>query len=287
MPALDITRPSIARVYDYSLRGKDNYAVDRAAFETVLKVAPAQREVSLANRRWLHRVVRYLAGPAGIDQFLDIGAGLPTVGNIHEVAQLENQQATVVYVDNDPLCVAHGRVLLEQNDRTYYLPGDLLEVGTLLENHSVRQYFDPDRPIGVLAGAVLHHLDDDLAPAQVMRELIDRLPTGSYVAITHFYDPGPENPEAHALSQRLEEAFVEGVGSGWYRTREEILAFFDGLELLPPGLVELDDWWPQGTTSQPGELEERLVARRTMRGAVGYKRPPLRWFPGTGVKPGG
>jgi hypothetical protein len=275
---VDTTRPSIARVYDRSLGGKDNYAIDRAAFESVLKVAPAQREVSLANRRWLHRVVRYLAGPAGVDQFLDIGAGLPTVGNIHEVAQLENPQAAVVYIDNDPLCVAHGRALLEQNDRTHYLPGDFLEVGTLLEKHS-GQYFEPDRPIGVLAGAVLHHLDDELASARVMGELIDRLPTGSYVAVTHFYDPGPADPEAHRLARELEKAFVGGVGSGWYRTREEILAFFEGLELLPPGLVDLDDWWPQGPTSQPGEREERLLVERTMRGAVGYKRPPLLWFP--------
>ncbi|MEV3961573.1 SAM-dependent methyltransferase [Nocardia sp. NPDC050193] len=276
---MDTTRPSIARVYDYSLGGRDNYAVDRAAFERVLKVASAQREVSLANRRWLYRVVRYLAGQAGIDQFLDIGAGLPTVGNIHEVAQLENPHAAVVYVDNDPLCVVHGRVLLEQNDRTHYLPGDFLEAGKLLENHSVRQYFDPDRPIAVLAGAVLHHLGDDIAPALAMRALVDRLPTGSYVAITHFYDPGPGDLKGHKLARKLEQAFVEGVGSGWYRTDEEILDFFGGLEVLPPGLVDLDDWWPDGPTSRSGEPGEQPVAR-TMRGAVGYKRPPLLWFPG-------
>lgn len=277
---VDTTRPSIARVYDHSLAGKDNYAVDRAAFEKVLEVAPAQREVSLANRRWLHRVVRYLAGPAGIDQFLDLGAGLPTVGNLHEVAQLENPKSIVVYVDYDPLCVAHGRVLLERGDSTHYLNGDILEAGSLLGNRDICQYFDMARPIGVLAGAVLHHLADDFAPARVMGELIDRLPTGSYVAVTHFYDPGPADPEAHRLARDLEEAFVGGVGSGWYRTGEQILALFEGLELLPPGLVDLDDWWPQGPTSQPGELGERLPVERTMRGAVGYKRPPLLWFPG-------
>lgn len=274
----DTTWPSVARVHDHSLGGKDNYAVDRAAFERVLEVAPGQRLVSLANRRWLHRVVRYLAGPAGIDQFLDIGAGLPAVGNVGEIARLENRKATVVYVDNDPLCVAHGRALLERGDHCHYVHGDLLEAGTLLENRRVGQYFDADRPIAVLAGAVLHHLHDDHTPALVMRELIDRLPTGSYVAVTHFYDPGPEYPEAHELARQLERAFVESVGSGRYRTGEEILEFFEGLELLPPGLAELDDWWPDGPSSPSRGPGKRSLVERTMRGAVGYKRPPLLWF---------
>lgn len=245
------TWPSNARVYDYSLGGKDNYAVDRAAFDRVLEVASTQREVSLANRRWLHRVARYLAGPAGVDQFLDIGAGLPTVSNLHEILQLENPAATVVYVDNDPLCVAHGRGLLERNDRTHYVQADFLEAGTLLKHHRVRQYFDLDRPIGVLTGAVLHHLGDDLVPVQAMRELIDRLPTGSYVAVTHFYDPGPEHPEAHRLARQLEQVFVESVGSGWYRSHHE------------RGLVDADRR-PDGR----GARRQPVHARRTRRGAV-------------------
>ncbi|MGI5219446.1 SAM-dependent methyltransferase [Nocardia sp. CA-290969] len=268
----DIARASIPRVYDYSLGGKDNYAVDREALGTVLQVAPGQREVSLANRRWQHRVVRYLAEQVGLEQFLDIGAGLPRVGNTHEIAQLGNPRTTVVYVDNDPVCAAHGRALLERNERTHYVLADFLDAGTLLGNPAVTQYFELDRPIGVLACGVLQHIGDDLDPAGVMGELIDRLPVGSYVAVSHFYDQGEEHPEIHRVARDLEAAFTDGVGSGWYRTREEILEFLTGLEVEPPGLVELDDWWPLGP---PKPECERSPEERTMRGGLGCKRPPL------------
>ncbi|MEV3965221.1 SAM-dependent methyltransferase [Nocardia sp. NPDC050193] len=263
----DTTRPSIARVCDYSLGGKDNYAVDRAAFEAVLKVAPAQREVSLANRRWLHRVVRYLAGHAGIDQFLDIGAGLPTVGNTHEVAQQMNPDAVVVYVDNDPLCNAHGRALLESNEFTHFVAGDMLETGTLLENRDVRLYLELDRPIGLLMCGLLHHFDDDLEPAKAMYDYIQRLPAGSYVAISHFYDPGTENPELHELAMQLQNAFVEeGLGSGWYRPREVQLKYCEGLELVEPGFVGVEDWWPPGPA-----VRDRFPEEQLMYGGVGRK----------------
>jgi hypothetical protein len=266
---VDTTRPSIARVYDYSLGGKDNYDVDRAAFEQIQRIAPRQGDVSRMNRRWLHRVVRYLAGPAAIDQFLDIGAGLPTVGNTHQIAQQENPEATVVYVDNDPVCNAHGRVLLEQNENTHFVSGDLLEENTLLEKKNVLQYLDMDRPIAVILCGLLHHVDDDLEPARVMREYISRLPAGSYVAITNFWDPADENPELHDLAERLERAFTEmGLGSGWYRTRAQQLEYFDGLEIIAPGLVELEDWWPAGPATRPRLPEEKVVI-----GGVGYKRP--------------
>jgi hypothetical protein len=272
----DTARPSIARVHDFSLGGKDNYEVDRAAFARVLEVAPGQCEVSRMNRRWRHRVVRYLAGPAGVDQFLDVGAGLPTVGNTSEVAQLENPVARVVYVDNDPVCAAHGRVLLERNDRTHYVLADFLGSGTLLGNPDVLRYLELDRPIGVLVCGLLHHLDADLDPAGVMGELIERLPPGSYVAVTNFLDPADEDPDIHRLARDSEQAFIAGLGSGWYRTHAQHLDYFAGLELLPPGLVELDDWWPLGAS-----VRDRLPEERTMRGGVGYKRPPLLRFPGT------
>jgi hypothetical protein len=264
---VDTTRASIARVYDYSLGGKDNYDVDRAAYAQVLKVAPRQGDVSMMHRRWLHRVTRHLAGAAGIDQFLDIGAGLPTVANTHEVAQQQNPDAIVVYVDNDPVCNAHGRVLLEQNENTHFVAGDILESGTLLENREVRRYLEPDRPIGLLVCGLLHHLDDDLEPAKLMHDYIERLPDGSYVAISNFYDPGPEHPELHDLAKRLEHAFVAGgLGSGWYRTRKKQLEYFAGLNLVEPGFVELEDWWPAGPP-----LRERFPEERVVYGGVGYK----------------
>jgi hypothetical protein len=267
---VDTTRASIARVYDYSLDGKDNYPVDRAALAAILEVAPGQREVSRLNRRWLHRVVRYLAGPAGIDQFLDVGAGLPTVCNTHQVAQQENRDVQVVYVDNDPLCCAHGRALLEENANTHYLYGDLLEDGTLLENEGVSRYLDPGRPVGLIVCGVLHHVDDSLDPAAVVRRYTDRLANGSFVAITSFWDPAEENRELHALAKRLESAFTEmGVGSGWYRTREQQLEYFGGLELIEPGLVGLADWWPAGPPTRPRWPEEQLIL-----GGVGHKPLP-------------
>jgi hypothetical protein len=263
---VDTGRASVARTYDYSLGGKDNYDVDRAAFERVLAVAPQQREVSRMNRDWLYRVVRYLAGQAGIDQFLDVGAGLPAVVNTHEVAQLGNRTARVVYVDNDPLSAAHGRAMLAQNAFTHFVCGDLLEQGTLLAHRDVLRYLELDRPVGLIVCGLLHHLHDALDPAGVMREYIERLPRGSYVAISHFWDPAEEDPELHRLAARLQRAFVDGgLGSGWYRTREQIRAYFCGLELLEPGLAHLDDWWPSGPALQARPPEALML------GGVGYK----------------
>ncbi|WP_280421961.1 SAM-dependent methyltransferase [Nocardia carnea] len=264
---VDTSRASIARVYDHSLGGKDNYDVDRAAYEQILQVAPRQGDVSIMNRRWLHRVVRYLAGAGGVDQFLDIGAGLPTVANTHEVAQQLNPDAQVIYVDNDPVCHAHGCALLEQNENTHFVAGDIMEPGTLLERKDILRFLDTSRPIGLLVVGLLHHLEDDLDPAGVMHEYVERLPPGSFLAVSAFWDPADENLERHQLAQELERAFVEkGLGSGWYRTREEIGAYFAGLEMVPPGLVELEDWWPSGPP-----LRERFPEERVMLGGVGQK----------------
>jgi len=274
----DTTRPNLAAVYDCSLGGKDNVEADREAFETIRQAVPRVGAISRMNRRWLHRVVRYLAGFADIDQFLDIGAGLPTVvdtrglpavGNTHQIAQLENAEATVVYVDNDPMCCAHGRVLLERNENTHYVQADILDVGTVLENREVTRHLDVKRPIAVLLCGLLHHLDDRIDPAGVMREYNTQLPGGSYVAITNFWDPGCEDPKLHGLAMQLQEAFVEGVGSGWYRTRDQLLEYFEGLDLVPPGLAELEDWFPYGPP-----VRQRLLEERVMLGGVGHKKMP-------------
>ncbi|MFQ6226818.1 SAM-dependent methyltransferase [Nocardia sp. NPDC002869] len=271
---VDTSRPSISRVYDYSLGGKDHYPADRAAFEQIQRVAPRQGDVSRMNRRWQQRAVRYMAGVGRITQFLDIGAGLPVFANqnTHEIAELESPGVEVVYIDNDPVCGAHGRVMLERNERTHYLDGDLLEKNTLLENKGVLQHIDMTRPLGLLICGLLHHVEDRLDPVGVMREYIDRAPEGSYIAITNFWDPADEDPEPHDLAVRLEHAHVEmGLGSGWYRTREQLAEYFKGLEILEPGLVQLEDWWPAGPPTRPRLPEERL-----MLGGVGYKRPPIR-----------
>lgn len=264
---LDSTRASIARVYDAALGGKDNYEADRQVLDAVLEVAPGMIDLARMNRAWLERVVRYLAGMVGIDQFLDIGAGLPTAYNTHEIAQGENREARVVYVDNDPMCNAHGRVLLETNEETLFLPGDLTVPGTLLDHPAIVHHLDTARPIAVILGAVLHHIDDEQDPAGIVGRYIDALPPGSAVAITHFWDPD-DGTEAHRLAQEVQRRYLEkGLGTGWFRTRERIASFFGDLDLVEPGLVELDDWWPSGPTVCSRAIEQRL-----MLGGVGYKR---------------
>ncbi|WP_280479485.1 SAM-dependent methyltransferase [Nocardia cyriacigeorgica] len=264
---VDTSRASIARVYDYSLGGKDNYDVDRAAFEQILRVAPRQRDVSKMNRRWLHRVARYLAGVAGIDQFLDIGAGLPTACNTHEIVQEQNPCATVVYVDNDPVCIAHGQAMLARNDYTRFVPADLTKPDTVLGNDEVTRYLDFDRPLGLILCGILHHVDDELDPVGIMRRYIDALPPGSYVAITHFWNPN-DGSDLADLAVRLQRQFVEmGLGSGWYRTREQLMSYFGGLELIKPGLVALEEWWPMGPP-----VRERFPEERLMLGGVAIKK---------------
>jgi S-adenosyl methyltransferase len=257
---VDPTRASIARVYDATLGGKDNYAVDREVVKMIEEIAPGQSDVARMNRRWLVRVVRHLAGEdVGIDQFLDVGSGLPTVENTHEVAQQRNPEAHVVYVDNDPVCNAYGRALLEANDRTHFVSADLTEPETLLAHPDVTRYLDLTRPLALILCGILHHVDDELDPVGIMSRYIDALPSGSYVAITSFWNPD-EGTEASRMAKELERRFTTlGLGSGWYRTREEIEAFFCGLPFVPPGLVELDDWWPPGPALRPRPTEERLL----------------------------
>ncbi|MEU7629194.1 SAM-dependent methyltransferase [Nocardia sp. NPDC049220] len=266
---VDTTRASIARVYDASLGGKDNFEIDRCVLTKLLEVAPGQGAVSRMNREWLHRVVRYLAGTVGIDQFLDIGAGLPTTTNTHEIAQQQNPEARVTYVDNDPVCDIHGRALLERNEYTRFVMADLTEPNTLLNHLEVTRNLDLTRPLALILCGILHHVDDALDPVGIMRHYIDALPPGSYVAITHFWDPADDS-DAHDMAIELQRRFLDmGLGSGWYRTREQIAAAFGDLDLVEPGLVELDDWWPTGPRLRPRLTEERL-----MLGGLGYKSAP-------------
>jgi len=256
---VDPTRASIARVYDATLGGKDNYKIDRDVAKRIEEIAPRQSDVARMNRRWLTRVVRYLAGDAHIDQFLDIGAGLPTLENTHEVAQQRNPEAHVVYVDNDPVCNVYGRALLEANDNTHFVSADLTEPDTLLALPDVTRHLDLNRPLALILCGIMHHVDDDLDPVGIMRRYIDALPSGSFVGITSFYDPD-DGTEAHDMAKELERSFTTlGLGSGWYRTHEQIRAWFHDLEFVEPRLVELDNWWPSGPQLRPRLTEERLL----------------------------
>ncbi|WP_328394797.1 SAM-dependent methyltransferase [Nocardia sp. NBC_00416] len=263
---VDTTRASIARVHDASLGGKDNFEVDRQVLDAVLEIAPGMREVARRNRAWVRRVVRYLAGIVGVDQFLDAGAGLPALGNTHEIAQLVNPWARVVYLDNDPMCSAHGRVLMETNEDTIYLDGDLTDPAVLAPESAVWRYLDPSRPVALILGSVLHHLDDAADPAAIVARCARELSPGSFVAITHYWDPADGSAD-HDLAREVQRRFLEkGLGSGWYRTREEIVSYFGELDLVEPGVVALDEWWPSGPARSPVTSEERLIL-----GGVGRK----------------
>ncbi|WP_237774323.1 SAM-dependent methyltransferase [Actinosynnema sp. ALI-1.44] len=255
-PHIDSTRPSVARVYDAGLGGKDNYEVDREVLRAIDAAVPNHAIVARDNRDWLIRVTRYLAGQVGISQFLDLGSGLPTAENTHQVAQRVNPEATVVYVDNDPMVLAHGRALLEENDRTHFISTDLTKPQEVFANSDVVRYLDFAEPVALYQIGVLHHVKDTDEVREIMRQYIERLAPGSYVAISHFHNPGGEDGPA---AEDLERVMSDGpMGSGYFRSRADIESFFGDLELVPPGLVLAPRWWPDGPQVKPLITPQRL-----------------------------
>jgi hypothetical protein len=262
---IDTSRPSVARVYDCFLGGKDNYEVDRKVFLQVDAVAPQMKLLARSCRHWLVRITRFMAGTAGVDQFLDLGAGLPTAENTHEAAQRMNPEARVIYVDNDPVVAAHGRALLEENDRTHLVVADLTKPDEIFEHPDVVRYLDLTRPIGVIQSNTIHHVSDEERPREIMNRYAELMPSGSYLALSHFTDP-QDGGAGTELARFVEDVFANGsMGSGYFRTREQILEYFDGLEMVPPGLVRLNDWWPDGpllSTTIADEVSLGAVARK-------------------------
>ncbi|MGN9846168.1 SAM-dependent methyltransferase [Nonomuraea sp. H19] len=256
---IDTTRPSIARAYDVVLNGKDNFEVDRAFVAEIVKVVPEIYDVATYNRQILGRGVRFMIDE-GVTQFIDLGSGLPTVENTHHVAQRANPQARVVYVDNDPMVLAHGRALLAENENTAVVTSDLREPAAILADPAVRKIIDFDRPVGVMLVGILHHLHDDEDPKGIVEAYMAAVPPGSHLFITHFCDSSQEARDA-------EQKFLALLGTGRFRTPEEITAFFDGFELLEPGVVPLPLWRPDG------EVPRRLtVGQRLMYGGIARKR---------------
>lgn len=266
-PEIDTTKPSIARVYDYFLGGKDNFAVDREAAEAALKIAPDARDVGMANRAFLRRAVHYMAAEAGIRQFLDLGSGLPTQGNVHEIAQAIAPEARVVYVDNDPVVLAHGRALLATNDVTTVVDGDIRRPAEILENPEVLEFIDFSKPVGMLLVSVLHHVNDDEDPEGIMKRFRSVLAPGSHLAIVHFHNPGDEHPKASEIAIEAERDFNRNLGTGRWRTRTEIAGYFGDMELIEPGLVPLADW-----RSEPEDLIRQDVTRYNVLAGVGRRR---------------
>ncbi len=270
-PGVDVTQPSIARVYDYLLGGKDNFAVDRQVAQMALEIAPDGPLTARANREFLHRVVRTLAADFGIRQFLDLGSVLPSAGNVHEVAQAIDPAVRVVYVDNDPIVLTHGRALLAGNQSTIVVQADARDAEALLTHPEVRGHLDFDQPLGLLLFAILHHFNDAEDPAAIAARLIEPLAPGSFVAISHFCNPGAAHPEVAAQAEAGEKLFNERLGTGRWRSHEDIIGFFGGLELLDPGLVALPLWRPDAAEPDVGQVHELPEIHHTFVGGVARK----------------
>jgi len=245
-PGVDARAPNGARVYDAFLGGKDNFAADRQVVESALRVTPNAPVGARANRAFLRRAVRYLVGEAGISQILDIGSGLPAPGNVHEVAHELNPAVRTVYVDNDPVVYTHGQALLADARTTEVITADARRPAEILDHPVVRQFIDFRQPVALLLLGLLHHLSDDEDPSRVVATLRDAVPRGSYLVISSFRMPGPELPEQRAKTAEMERLFHERLGTGRWRPEETILSWFGDWELLPPGLVPLPDWRPDG-----------------------------------------
>jgi hypothetical protein len=240
--------PNPARIYDYLLGGKDNFPADRDVADQLLAIAPVARDVVEDNRAFLRRAVRYLTREAGIRQFIDLGSGLPTQGNVHEIAQADAPDARVVYVDNDPMVVTHSRALLA-GDNTVAIQADLREPEVLLGHPEVRELIDFDQPIALLLMAILHFLPDEQEPVGIVTRFRDALPTGSYLAVSHGTRDIPARPdmsveEMTEMGTRVEQLYQLTTASLVTRTHAQIERFFEGLELLDPGLVEIQLWRP-------------------------------------------
>ncbi|HEY2670244.1 MAG TPA: SAM-dependent methyltransferase [Rugosimonospora sp.] len=231
-----------ARRYDYLLGGKDNFAADRESGDRMVAAFPATRIAMLENRRFLHRAVAYLAGQAGIRQFLDIGTGIPTSPNTHEIAQGIAPESRVVYADNDPIVLAHARALLTSSPAgaTAYLDADLHQPEQILTHPDLRDTLDFSQPVALMLVAVLHFIPDTDDPYALVRRLVRALPPGSYLAMSHAtYDFVPPRTAAEMDQVLRTEPFRS-------RTRTEFAAFFDGLDLVDPGIVPVFEWRAEG-----------------------------------------
>ncbi|MEV0682011.1 SAM-dependent methyltransferase [Actinosynnema sp. NPDC050436] len=238
--SVDLDRPSAARMYDYFLGGSHNFAVDREAAKSVEQIFPGMAGASRANRSFLRRAVRYLLAQ-GIDQFLDLGSGIPTVGNVHEIAQQSDRNAKVVYVDVEPVAVAHSTAMLVDNPNATAVQADLRNPDSVLENPAVQDMLDFTRAIGLLMVAVLHFVPDSDNPHKAVARYREALPSGSYLAISHgslegIHQDGLED------SERIQDIYRRTDSPLAFRTRDEVAEFFTTLDLVDPGVVQLSEW---------------------------------------------
>ncbi len=255
-PFVDANRPNVARVYNALLGGKDNYKVDRDVRDRLLERAPELGRLCWDVREFTARVTRFLAGNAGVGQFLDCGPGIPNRENTHDVAQRTNREASVVYVAIDPVVIAHGRALLAENDRTHLAEADFRHPDQVLQHRAVRKYLDFTEPVAVYHIGTVQYVSDARDPGEIIARYVDAIPSGSYVALAHFLDPEDGNP----VIARMREVFADiPISLGNFRPRAQLLSFLDGLELVDPGLVTVADWWPDGPRIRPLAPIQRLA----------------------------
>ncbi|HEX5117993.1 MAG TPA: SAM-dependent methyltransferase [Pseudonocardiaceae bacterium] len=239
---VEITVPNAARMYDYALGGYHNFAVDREVVAQMEKLSPGAAALGIANRAYVGRVVRWLVA-AGIRQFLDIGSGIPTLGNVHEVAQAAAPDARVMYVDIDPIAVAHSETILAGNPLAAVIQADVRRPAEILYHEAVTGLLDFAEPVAVLLNAVLHFVSDADDPAGIVARIREPLVSGSYISITH----GSVVEGLPAQGERVEEAYERTPTSLHLRTRDQVAALLSGMDLIEPGVVPVTEWHPDAS----------------------------------------
>lgn len=258
---VDLEKASAARCYDYYLGGAHNFAVDRELAQRVEAAVPRVRELAQDNRAFLRRAVRYCL-ERGIRQFLDLGSGIPTVGNVHEIAQDVDPDARVVYVDYEPVAVAHSRTILEDNDRVEVVQADMADVDGVLGSPEVSRTLDFTQPVAVMMVALFHFVADSQQPAKIVRSYYDRMAPGSYLGFSHV--TAEHRPE---LLEGLVRLYEESSNPVVPRNHSQVMSLLGDFELVEPGLVYVPEWRPDSPEDRWDEPEESIVY-----GAVGVKR---------------
>lgn len=262
--SLDVSTPNVARIHDYLLGGKDNFAADRAAAAQLLAAIPDVAAIARDGRAFLGRAVRYLAADAGVVQFLDLGAGLPTQASVHEVAVRYAPAARVAYVDNDPVVWSHGQALLTEADRAVMVRADLRDPDSILHHHDVLDLLDLSRPVAVLCASSLHFVADQDEPGKMLAAYRDQLAPGSFLVISHASVVASEEDPAGDVDSAT-EVFSNASAHLHARTYDQIRQLFDGFELVDPGVVWMPQWRPDAGIQPAGRL-------KSLRAGVGRKR---------------
>jgi hypothetical protein len=264
-PGTDTTVPATARVYDALLGGSMNLAVDREAADVFAQHIPQARECAKLNRSALIRGVEYLVRTAGIDQIIDIGCGLPTAQNTHQVAAGINPEARVVYVDHDPVVIAHANTLLADSPSAIVIEADLLDPADILARPELRGFLDFERPIGLLVVGMIMQISDEQRPNDIIATLMAALPSGSHLLLTSWPDTG--EPEQAALSA----ACIATLGNGWMRPVPILESHFQGMEMVAPGLEYIPRWFPEDPGKEVTAAEDLQPYERTQMAGIARK----------------